>query len=207
VPPLIEQDAAIEQAVVTDSSHLLTLDGLNRLLHRRDPETGEPLGDPVAGFNLLAARANVVVANTADGQLLVIDPDSLEPIGGPLPPITGPADAMALSDDGRRLAVLGADQMLRLYDVPSRTQLGDEIPVGLEGGAVAVRDDGLEAVVTTDRGLVRWDLNPDHWVEAGCRLAGRNLTGAEWDQYLGDLAAYRRTCPDLARAAIRSHVE
>lgn len=36
---------------------------------------------------------------------------------------------MALSADGHRLAVLGADQTLRLYDVPTRTQLRDEIPV------------------------------------------------------------------------------
>lgn len=53
---------------------------------------------------------------------------------------------------------------------------------------------------------MRWDLEPDHWVEAGCRLAGRNLTRAEWDQYLGDLAAYRPTCPDHPPAT-RSGVE
>jgi DNA-binding SARP family transcriptional activator/WD40 repeat protein len=194
VPPAIDQEAAIQQAVVTESGDLLTMDGFNRLLQRRDPSTGRPRGDAVAGFNMLASGAGVVVANSSDGQLAVIDPDRLETIGGPFPPISGPADAMTVSVDGRTLAVLGADQTLRLYDVASRTQLGDAIPTRLEGGVVALRDDGLEAAVTTDQGLMRWDLHRDHWVEAACRLVGRNLTRAEWDQYLSDLDGYRRTC-------------
>ena len=28
-------------------------------------------------------------------------------------------------------------------------------------------------------------------------LAGRNLTRDEWNSYVGDLAPYRATCPDL----------
>ena len=31
------------------------------------------------------------------------------------------------------------------------------------------------------------------WIDAACELAGRNLTHAEWDRYIGDLAPYRRT--------------
>ncbi len=42
------------------------------------------------------------------------------------------------------------------------------------------------------------DLRPDHWAEAACRLAGRNLTHEEWVTNIGDLADYRLTCPDLA---------
>jgi hypothetical protein len=64
--------------------------------------------------------------------------------------------ASTVSADGRTLAVLGADQTLRLCDVASRTQLADAIPSGLQGGGVAVSDDGLEVPVTTDQGLIRW---------------------------------------------------
>jgi hypothetical protein len=38
-----------------------------------------------------------------------------------------------------------------------------------------------------------WDLDPAHWRAAACLEAGRNLTKAEWDLYLG--GDYRRTCP------------
>jgi DNA-binding SARP family transcriptional activator/WD40 repeat protein len=195
-PPEVDQEAVINMAVAPDSNHLLTLDGFYGLLQRRDPHTGDSLGEAISGFNLLAARGGTLVANTSDGQLLVLDPDRLTAVGAPLPAITGPAAAMALSGDGRRLAVLGEDRALRFYDVPSRTQLGDELPVGREGAAVAIRADGLQAAVATDQGVVIWDLDPDHWVDAACRLAGRNLTRAEWEFHLGDLARYRPTCPD-----------
>lgn len=50
--------------------------------------------------------------------------------------------------------------------------------------------------MATENGIVVWDLDPEHWVEPACAIAGRNLTRAEWDQYIGDLAPYRATCPE-----------
>ena len=39
-----------------------------------------------------------------------------------------------------------------------------------------------------------WDVDPDHWDAMACRIAGRNLTGAEWNQYLPG-RHYQKTCP------------
>ena len=47
-----------------------------------------------------------------------------------------------------------------------------------------------------ETGAQLWDLDPEHWVTAACRMAGRNLTEQEWDSYIGDLATYGETCPD-----------
>jgi hypothetical protein len=105
-----------------------------------------------------------------------------------------------LSDDGRRLLVLGQDAAFRIYDIPSRTQLGGPISVGDFASGAALRGDGLEAAVGTDQGIVLWDLDPDHWIDGACAVAGRNLTRAEWDQYIGDLASYRTTCPEYPPA-------
>ena len=66
---------------------------------------------------------------------------------------------------------------------------------GIDPAGAALRPDGLEAAVTTDQGIVVWDLDPDHWIDGACAIAGRNLTRTEWDQYIGDLASYRATCP------------
>jgi hypothetical protein len=47
------------------------------------------------------------------------------------------------------------------------------------------------------RGIQVWDLDPDHWAAAACRVAGRNLTEQEWTAYLGDIGGdHRATCPD-----------
>jgi hypothetical protein len=39
------------------------------------------------------------------------------------------------------------------------------------------------------------DLDPDAWIDAACRLAGRNLTADEWATHVGDLAGHHPTCP------------
>jgi hypothetical protein len=40
------------------------------------------------------------------------------------------------------------------------------IPVTIGSGRMALRGDGMEAAVDTDQGIVSWDLDPDHWVDA-----------------------------------------
>ena len=47
------------------------------------------------------------------------------------------------------------------------------------------------------------DLDPAHWQTMACHLAGRNLTGAEWNQYLPD-GPIRRPARNGQRA--HSHV-
>jgi Domain of unknown function (DUF4190) len=51
-------------------------------------------------------------------------------------------------------------------------------------------------------------VDPDEWPSTACRAAGRNLTRAEWTEYLGGDETYRPTCPewdpDASRTAQRS---
>jgi hypothetical protein len=171
-------------------------------VERRDRDSLEALGQPAVGFGNVATGGGVVIATTDDGRVLEVDPITLEPIGLPFAATNGTTNSLALDDAGRILVVSGDDEMLRFYDVASRTQLGDAIDTdvwGGDGGAV-LRSDGLQAAVITSQGIVAWDLDPDHWIEAACRLAGRNLTHAEWDQYIGDLAPYHLTCPNYDAA-------
>ena len=43
-------------------------------------------------------------------------------------------------------------------------------------------------------GIVIWNLDERAWLDAACVLAGRNLTHAEWDEYLADFGPYHVTC-------------
>lgn len=59
--------------------------------------------------------------------------------------------------------------------------------------------DGHTLVIAHPQGQVlRWDTRPQHLLDVACRLAGRNLTAAEWGEHVGD-RPYERTCPDLAQ--------
>jgi hypothetical protein len=202
-PPLRLDDVSGIGVAVADADHLLTVEcDANCYVQSRDPETGASVTEPytLGQWGRVATGGGIFIVGTADGEVFQIDPDSLTPVADPFPETNGFPERLVVSEDGRRLAVLGADQLLRLYDVETRTQLGDAIPVGISWAGAALRGDRLEAAVATDQGIVIWDLDPDHWVDAACQIAGRNLTRSEWNQYVGDLAPYHRTCPDFAGA-------
>jgi hypothetical protein len=56
----------------------------------------------------------------------------------------------------------------------------------------------MQVAATIDTGVAVWDLDPHHWLGAACAIAGRNLTRAEWNRYLGALRPYHRTCRAFA---------
>jgi len=41
--------------------------------------------------------------------------------------------------------------------------------------------------------LASFDMRPETWTAAACRIAGRNFTRDEWATYFGD-RSYHRTC-------------
>jgi DNA-binding SARP family transcriptional activator/WD40 repeat protein len=181
-------------------------------LQSRDPESGDVVVS-APGYTNVATRAGILVASTPGGVIDQLDPVSLEPVGAPFPTINSLVHTMAIDETGRRLLVLGEDETLRIFDVATRIPLGDAIDLSyedslrdvsryeyLDAAGAVLRSDGLQAAVDTVQGIVVWDLDPEHWVVAACELAGRNLTRDEWDQYVGDLAPYRATCPEYAEA-------
>jgi hypothetical protein len=207
VEPSIDPSTGTIGQVVVDSGRLYTqaedwennLDGFR--VERRDPSTGEVIARSDAGFVRMTAGGGIVVAATIDGRVVELDPETLEPRGDPFPSVPGQFGAgyLAIDQHGRRLVIRADDDTLRFYDVGTRTQLGDPIDIDsdIQFASVAIRGDGKVAASVTGQGIVTYDLDPAHWEDAACRLAGRNLTKAEWNQYLGHLAPYRETCPDL----------
>jgi hypothetical protein len=45
--------------------------------------------------------------------------------------------------------------------------------------------------------IVLWDLRLESWTARTCRVANRNLTQAEWEQFMGQGISYACTCPGL----------
>ena len=79
----------------------------------------------------------------------------------------------------------------------SRIRLGDAITSESPRLQGFLRPDGKALAVNIGPGVAIWRLDPGHLVPAACRLAGRNLTRAEWQTYVGTVQSYRPTCPDL----------
>jgi len=88
-----------------------------------------------------------------------------------------------------------------IVDTATGTQLGKSIVIADgEANWISLAPDGSTLAVGgggADAPVKIWSLDPATWVDAACRLAGRNLTHEEWDSYIGDLAPYAATCPEF----------
>ena len=169
-------------------------------LYSYDTNTGEQIAHNDDGtiLGVAVSSQNVVVGAKVDGTLGIFDPDTLAETAS-LPGARGYNQQLRFSADGSVLLAAANDGTVSLYDVASRARLGDPLQLGDNDSVpVNLRADGLEAAFGyygEDFGAVLWDLDPEHWANAACAIAGRNLTPEEWTTFIGDLAVYQATCP------------
>jgi WD40 repeat protein len=125
----------------------------------------------------------------------------IESTGGPLP-------GAVLSPDRKRVASTSFFGMSRLWDVATGLPIGDDLaPPGeppditqtwehLVAIGLSFNADGTLLASGSPRGHATvWTVDPAKWPTIACKVAGRNLTRAEWRQFLPPNAKYRATCP------------
>jgi hypothetical protein len=114
---------------------------------------------------------------------------------------------LAFTADGELLVALVVEEVLRVgpgtrttsslrvWDVPRRSLLGVQRLADWEylGRVFALSARSVLAVSGRNGALFLWDLDPDHWAETACRLAGRRLSEAEWERFVGTLG-YAPAC-------------
>jgi DNA-binding beta-propeller fold protein YncE len=187
-----------------------------------DADTGIPLLDPVRGIGVAASPdGSILVTAAADGDLTLRDPETGRPTAPEITGAIGRPSTIELSDDSTRMLVAtsnnptwwqrgfaggdaaepapGATRLhtdLRVYDVESTSQIGRTLRVGVPPNHLAgsLRPDGRQLAVATEHGVQLWDLDPDAWRDAACRLAGRNLSRDEWERYMPQGEPYQGTC-------------
>ena len=93
-----------------------------------DAVTGDKLDVPPLPLMASVVSPNgVAVGSTIEGDLWIFDPDTLEKLDE-LPGLHGYAELLTLNADGTTLAAENESDGIRIYDVPTRTQLGENIP-------------------------------------------------------------------------------
>jgi len=157
------------------------------------------------------ASAVLSVAFSPDGKTLasgswdqtirlwdVSNPQTPKALG--IRPLIGHTDAVysvAFSPDGKMLVSGSWDDTVRLWDVSNPQMpkaLGVLVGHAYNVSSVAFSPDGKTlASGSWDKTIILWDVDPESWQAHACQIAGRNLTRAEWQQYIGD-EPYRKTC-------------
>ena len=184
---------------------LASTDGANAVvLWDIDSRPPHQLGQPLRG------HSNVVtsVAFSPDGKLLASgsydrtvqfwDVVRGKPLGDPLRGYMGYVMGVAFSRDGKTLATASWDGTVRLWDVATRQLLGGPLNGNGLVNSVAFAPNGKLLASAGGNGTVTlWDVDPSSWAARLCHIANRNLSMAEWRQYIGPREPYRRTCPDL----------
>jgi WD40 repeat protein len=90
-------------------------------------------------------------------------------------------------DEERTLAVLSGNGAVQLWDIATRALIRPTLDTGLETEAFVVSPEGNFVYLGSfDERVERWSLDVHAWQEAGCAIAARTLTTAEWEQYLED---------------------
>ena len=136
---------------------------------------------------------------SADNTVRLWDVATRRPLGPPLEGHTDLVYSVAFSPDGKTLGSASADQTVRLWDVATRRTMGSP----LEGHmnpvySVAFSPDGKTLASASEDKTVRlWDVDFSSLVSRLCTIVNRNLSRAEWQQYLGNNVPYRKTCPGL----------
>ncbi|MFQ5793664.1 MAG: trypsin-like peptidase domain-containing protein [Candidatus Bipolaricaulia bacterium] len=174
-----------------------------------DVETRQLIDSPLTGHTdavnsvTFGPDGKTLASASADHTLILWDLETHQPISQPLTGHTDWVNSVTFSPDGKMLTSASGDDTLILWDVETLQPLGQPL-IGHTNwvNSVVFSPDGKTlASASTDNTLILWDVDLESWQAHACGIANRNLTRAEWEQYMGD-KPYRKTCADLPRPEV-----
>lgn len=180
-----------------------------------DTRSGELLYEPIQSsalqIKVLAFSADSTVLATAgcgqlystfectQGEVRVYEAATGLSLAQPMTDHTEDIRGLAFSPDGKMLASLSEEKNLILWDTSQWLALGQlDSDAGWNPNSqylMAFSPDSTHLYAASG-GLSDWLVSPQLWKESACRIANRELTQAEWQQYLS-FEPYRQTCAQL----------
>jgi tricorn protease-like protein len=143
---------------------------------------------PGANTNVVrfSPDGRLVAVGNNSGRARVWSTATWKPVTRSFGPHAGVVSGAAISRDGRTLATGGDDGTVRLWDIQTGQAVGAPLP-GLPNRTVvpSFTADGTHLLAAYETGgAYLWDIWPASLVRRACRVAGRRLTRAEWNEFL-----------------------
>jgi WD40 repeat protein len=141
--------------------------------------------------------------SSESGVIWVIDASDRSIDGDPLDASGTQLQGVAVSPDGSLVVATSRDGGIRVWETESRRSLGPTLhghamwADAIDFGPQGLFTSGLESydpeTDTSQITTLRWELDSGALMDTACDLVGRNLTRAEWSEYVPE-AEYRATC-------------
>jgi DNA-binding SARP family transcriptional activator/class 3 adenylate cyclase/WD40 repeat protein len=152
-----------------------------------------------------------LVSEQGGSQVVMVDVATGSPRATLSLPYTTAADGLAFVRGGAWLVTISgvttgnppAPTRVDLWDAATLQPIGDPLTVPPDAAYPSPNRSGdkLGTGADADNGLpLVWNMDPASWEATACRIAGRNLSHAEWNEYLAG-QSYRRTCPQWPAGA------
>jgi WD40 repeat protein len=161
-----------------------------RLLARLSNESHGRAYDSTVRFS---PDGRMLAVGDSSGNVVIWDLAKRRPVGSPLAGQNVSIDTVDFDPSGRMLATMSDDGNLRLWDLATQKLIGAPIPVSTGGGTAEFFPDGTHVLGDFGSTAVVWDVDPVAWKAQACRVAHRDLTREEWNDFLGQ-RTYRPVC-------------
>lgn len=166
-----------------------------------DPTTGhvqetiKPLGGDDT-VSLAFAPNRTLATGTQGGIVQLWNPISGAQIAGPVAVAAGPVTSIAFDPSGQRFATTGQDGTGKLWFTSTLRQEGATLKTDQSAASTAAFEpNGSDLLVIDDHGnAFTWPTSLPDWERRACAIAARNLTHAEWGQYV-PRRSYTTVCP------------
>ena len=136
-----------------------------------------------------------IATGELNGNVEFWDPATGRRLGRTLGGQNGDVIGVVFNPSGTELLTTSTDGKLRLWDLASGKLVGAPLPGADTGGWGTFTPDGKQVIAAFWSGTgVAWNVDPAAWKAQACRIAHRNLTHAEWNDFLPG-RRYRRVCP------------
>jgi WD40 repeat protein/DNA-binding SARP family transcriptional activator len=143
-----------------------------------------------------APTGDLLAAGTLDGTVELWDPVTGKRFAQPLLADTSAIADIAFDPSGQRFATTGLqDATVKVWFTASLEQEGPRLAADPNATATAAFEPGARGLLVIDDhgGVFTWPMSLTSWQQRACSLAGRNLTRAEWAQFVAG-SGYASVC-------------